>query len=262
VLAKTYALLFLDLVGSTAFIERTGSLVASKVFFKHDTLTRSLIYRYEGIEIDKTDGFMIVFDRCIDAVNFALAYQRAIPKRTGLNARIGIHWGEVIVKENKKIHVDVGAKRLEVEGLAKPIGARIMSLSQGGQILLSDTARKASEHRRTAFTPKNARFMCLGYYRLKGIKVPMLLHAVGVATKDFCLPIETSKVKRVAPPSNPRQDWTAYEYSLFLLRATVWCGFFNGLYQIGYVLLTMHWLIDRYVSYDSFLRTIIKMIES
>ena len=255
-LSKTYALLFLDIVGSTAFIERVGSVTAAQRFFQHDTFTRTLIYRYEGVEIDKTDGFMIIFDRCIDAVNFALAYHRAIPKRTGLNARIGIHWGEVVVKENKKIHVEQGAKRIEVEGLAKPIGARIMSLAQGGQTLLSDTARKASEHRRTAFTPKKARFMCLGNYLLKGVKNPMLLHAVGVSLSDFRPPIETQKVKKVSPPPNPRQDWTLQEYSLFFLKGVLLVSFFNGTYHLFYGFWKMRWLIDRYVSYNSFLRTI------
>ena len=255
-LSKTYALLFLDIVGSTAFIERVGTVTAAKRFFKHDTLTRTLIYRYEGLEIDKTDGFMIIFDRCIDAVNFALAYHRAIPRRTGLAARIGIHWGEVVIKENKRIHVEQGAKRVEVEGLAKPIGARIMSLAQGGQVLMSNAARKASEHRRSAFTPKKARFMCLGNYRLKGVKSVMLIHAVGISLSDFRAPIETQKVKKVSPPPNPRQDWTLQEYSIFFLKLVLVGCFFNGLYHLFYGFWRMRWLIDRYVSYNSFLRTI------
>ena len=228
-LSKTYALLFLDIVGSTAFIERVGTVTAAKRFFKHDTLTRTLIYRYEGLEIDKTDGFMIIFDRCIDAVNFALAYHRAIPRRTGLNARIGIHWGEVVIKENKRIHIEV---------------------------LMSNAARKASEHRRSAFTPKKARFMCLGNYRLKGVKSVMLIHAVGISLSDFRTPIETQKVKKVSPPPNPRQDWTLQEYSIFFLKLVLVGCFFNGLYHLFYGFWKMRWLIDRYVSYNSFLRTI------
>ena len=256
-LSKTYALLFLDLVGSTAFIEKVGSTAAAKQFFGHDKLTRTLIYRYEGVEIDKTDGFMIIFDRCICAVNFALAYHRTIPKRTGLKARIGIHWGEVIMKENKSIYVEKGAKRIEIEGLAKPIGARIMSLAQGGQTLMSNAARKASEHRKNAYTHKKARFMSLGNYKLKGVKSVMLIHAVGIDGDDFRLPRETAKVKRISPPSNPRQDWTLREYLLFSAKTAARLLFVYGLFQIGYISWEMRWLFDRYVDPDSVVRLLL-----
>jgi len=214
------ALLLLDLVASTKFIETHGSTKAAEVFFNHDKLCRTLIYRFKGREIDKTDGFLIIFDRTIDAVNFALAYQLAIPCRTGLQARIGIHWGEVVLKRNDDVFVKAGAKMVELEGIAKPVGARIMSLAGGGQILLSNDARSASEGRTNAYTPKKTYFKVLGKYKLKGVKKPMLVHAVGIKHSDFRLPKENSKVKRIAkpPPKQVRKDTTWADVFIFFIK--------------------------------------------
>lgn len=221
------ALVLLDIVESTKFIERHGSMRASKVFFMHDNLVRTLIYKYEGTEIDKTDGFLIIFDRAIDGVNFAMAYHKTIPKRTGLKARIGIHWGEVVMKYNDKKYVEKGAKRIEVEGMAKPVAARIMSLARGGQTLLSHDARRCSEFRHTFFTPKNLRYKCLGKYSLKGVKNPMTVHAVGVYDADFELPDENDKVKRVAKPSLKQKDYTLKDIVKFLLK--IFCLYLFGI---------------------------------
>jgi len=212
------ALVLLDIVGSTSFIEKYGSTKAAKIFFNHDKLVRTLIYRYQGIEIDKTDGFLIIFDRPIDGVNFAMAYHRTIPKRTRLESRVGIHWGEVVLKHNELVYVKQGAKRIEVEGLAKPVAARIMSLANGGQTLITDQARKSSEFRKNAFSPKKLHYKCLGSYKLKGVKKPMVVHAVGVKSKDFVLPKENGKVKKVKNPPITTKDWRIRDIFSFFLK--------------------------------------------
>jgi class 3 adenylate cyclase len=224
------ALVLLDIVESTKFIESYGSTRAAKIFFHHDKLVRTLIYRFEGIEIDKTDGFLIIFDRCINGVNFALAYHRMIPSRTGLKARIGIHWGEVVLKKNDLIYVEQGAKRIEVEGIAKPVAARIMSLARGGQILLSDSARRSSEFRKNAFSPKETRYKCLGSYSLKGVKNPMLVYAVGVKDSDFMSPEENDKVKKVKRPPIRTKDWSLKDICKFLIKAFLLYVFFMGIF--------------------------------
>src|SRR6185295_5077145 len=82
---------------------------------RHDRAARDLLAAYHGREIDKSDGFLLLFERPIEAVRFAIAYR---------------------------------ARPLEVEGLAKAIAARVMSLAGGGRILLTraayDFARRAA----------------------------------------------------------------------------------------------------------------------
>lgn len=72
-------IVLLDLIGSTAFVQKYGAQRAATHFQFHDRLARSLLYKYEGREIDRSDGFLCSFDRPIDAVNFALIYQKTIP---------------------------------------------------------------------------------------------------------------------------------------------------------------------------------------
>ena len=123
------AIVLLDIIGSTAFVQRNGAW-SLKWFQVHDRLARSLVYKHNGREIDRSDGFLLSFDRIIDAVNFGLAC-KTVPKKTNLQTRIGIHWGKIIEVKQDDVFVGAGANRVELEGLAKNIVTRTMSLCQG-----------------------------------------------------------------------------------------------------------------------------------
>ena len=102
---------------------------------RHDRIARVLIENHGGREIDKTDGFLVLFERPSQAIGFALEYQQklrdlTIEIRQPLSARVGVHVGDVMVWDNVADDVQRGAKRMEVEGLAKPVAARLMSLSR------------------------------------------------------------------------------------------------------------------------------------
>ena len=83
-----------------------------------------------------------MFERPVQAAAFALAYQRALRELAtdagqALRARVGIHVGEVMAWQNSAEDIARGAKPIEVEGLAKPVAARLMGLALPGQVLLS-----------------------------------------------------------------------------------------------------------------------------
>jgi class 3 adenylate cyclase len=108
---------------------------------------------FNGREIDKSDRFLLLFERPIEAVRFAIAYQARLRELgaefdSAIAWRVGIHLGEVVLRENSPADVARGAKPLEVEGLAKAIAARVMSLAGSGRILLTraayDFARRAA----------------------------------------------------------------------------------------------------------------------
>ena len=88
---RRLAIVLLDIIGSTAFVAKAGDVRASRWFHYHDQLTRNLVIKYNGREIDRSDGFLLSFESILDAVNFSLVYQDTIPKKTRLNTRIGIH---------------------------------------------------------------------------------------------------------------------------------------------------------------------------
>ena len=194
------AIVLLDLIGSTAFVQKVGALKAAQWLQYHDRLTRNLIYRFNGREIDRSDGFMLSFDSVIDAVNFGLHYQAQIPPKIKLNTRIGIHWGKVIEVQQDDIFIDAGAKRVELEGIAKNIAARTMSLCQAGQVLLTKEAISIVRRRTNMFTPKGTRYACLGLYKFKGVREPQEIYGVAVDISYLQPPPGSEKVKRIGGP--------------------------------------------------------------
>lgn len=179
-------LLVCDLVDSTALVERIGDQQAANLLRKHDRLARALLEQHGGREIDRTDGFLLLFERPIQAVAFALDYQRdlkrlSVVEEMDLCARVGIHMGDVVVWENDAADVARGAKPFEVEGLAKPVAARLAALAQSGQILLSSVvasiARRAQDELSSADAP--VQWKGHGRYRFKGLPEPLDVLEVG-----------------------------------------------------------------------------------
>src|SRR5205085_10140911 len=86
-----------------------------------------------------------------------------------------------------------GAKPIEVEGIAKPLAARVMSLARGGQTLLTEAARAAladSLAEQATVKPR-------GHYRLKGIAEPVEIFEIGFRDgATFVPPEDTEKAIR------------------------------------------------------------------
>ena len=123
------AVLLADLADSTALVERLGDAAAAQLLQNLDLRIRDLIEFTGGRLIDKADGLLVLFERPVQAVDFALRYQqllRQVEREEGfpLRARVGIHVGELMTWTNSALAVAAGAKPLEVEGLAKPVAAR------------------------------------------------------------------------------------------------------------------------------------------
>ncbi len=140
-------LLLTDLCDSTGMVERLGDGAAAQLFRDHDRLVLELQQRWRGRLIDRSDGLLLLFERPLDGLGFALDYRRGLEAlgqahhiAPPLMARAGLHVGEVLVWRNSEEAVNAGAKPVEVEGLAKPFAARLMHLARPGQILLSSVA--------------------------------------------------------------------------------------------------------------------------
>ena len=190
--AQQRALLLTDVVDSTLLSERLGDVFMAGVWLAHDRAARDLLPRWRGREIDKTDGMLLLFESAADAVHYALAYHQALTALpVPLKARAGLHVGAVMLRENAAPDVARGAKPLEVEGLAKPTAARVMSLALGGQTLLSEDARLALGED-AAWTLQSH-----GHWALKGLAEPLELFEVGTAESNFVLPPDGEKGYRV-----------------------------------------------------------------
>lgn len=201
------ALVVLDLADSTALVDRLGDARAAELMRRHDRMARELMRRHDGREIDKSDGFLVLFERAAQAVVFALGYQRALrglasQQQLPLAARLGIHVGEVVLWENSPQEVARGARALNVEGLAKPVAARLMALALPGQVLLSGVAqdlamRAEAELREAGLAPL---WKAHGDFHLKGIAEPVRVHEVGEpGIAPLRAPRGSDKARRVFP---------------------------------------------------------------
>ena len=185
------ALLLTDIVDSTALAESLGEVGCAALWYAHDRAARELIRHWNGREIDKSDGLLVLFEVADDAVGFALAYHRALAALpTAMKARVGIHIGSVALRQNSAADVTLGAKPLEVDGVVKSIAARVMSIAQGGQTLVT-----ANVHR--ALVNADLRLLSHGHWRVKGIAEPIELFEAGDTSLQFTPPPDGAKAHRV-----------------------------------------------------------------
>ncbi len=195
-----------DLVDSTALLEKLGDKRASLVFARCDRAARSRLADFGGQEIDKTDGFLLLFDRPIDACRYVIAYhsdlaELSVEMELGLFARAGIHLGEVFLRENSPEDVARGAKPIEVEGLAKPTVARLAGLAQGRQTLLTrsafELARRAAVSEPISDGP--LQWMAYGPYLFKGVGEPVDVFEIGVVgLAPLSAPSDSEKARRAS----------------------------------------------------------------
>ena len=185
------ALLLTDVVDSTKLSEAIGDQAMAEVWAAHDRVARDLLPQWRGREIDKTDGMLLMFDSAADAVYYALHYHHALADlHMPLKARAGLHVGPVVLRENPAEDVARGAKPLEVDGLAKPTAARVMSLARGGQTLLTPEARE--DLGKTVLKTQSH-----GFWQIKGVADPIELFEVGFPEDRFIAPSDSDKVFRV-----------------------------------------------------------------
>ena len=202
-------LLLTDLVESTSLVERLGDVEAAGLFRAHDSLVMGLQQRWRGRLIDRSDGLLLIFERPIDGLGFALDYVRGLRElgrerglKQPLHARAGLHVGEILLWENSADAVQLGAKSLEVEGLAKPLAGRLMALARPGQILLSATAEPLA-HRAARELGERGELLVwksYGHWRFKGVPEAQEIHEVGEpGLAPLRMPAHTPKAWRDLP---------------------------------------------------------------
>lgn len=200
-------LLLTDLVDSTGLVERLGDGPASDLFRAHDRLVLQLQQQWRGRLIDRSDGLLLLFERPIDGLGFALDYTRGLielgrERNIDLRARAGLHVGEVLTWRNSDEAVSVGAKPLEVEGLAKPMAARLMSMARPGQILISAVAEPLAHRaaRELGERGQHLAWKSWGRWRFKGVPEQQHIFEVGEpGIAPLRMPPNTPKAWRDIP---------------------------------------------------------------
>jgi class 3 adenylate cyclase len=142
--------LFTDIVGSTERAVAEGDRKWRGILDAHDAAIRKQLGRFRGEEVNTTgDGFLAAFDGPGRAIQ--CARQIADTARTlGLEIRAGVHTGECELRGEN------------LAGIAVHIGARVASLADAGEVLVTSTVRDLVQGSGIDFADR-------GSHELKGV---------------------------------------------------------------------------------------------
>jgi len=196
-------LLFSDIVGSTKIKQKYGDSKAVSIIEDHHAIIRELLRStVSGREVSTSgDSFFMVFSTPSDAVLFALKWQdriRDFAYSSGLDIadRIGIHVGEVY--SNK---TSVPGKDADYNGIQVDTTARLMSLAQGNQILLSQCAFENAKQMLEGVKIAGIDMLSWkshGLYAIKGVENPLEVFEVGeTGAAPLKQPADSEKAYRV-----------------------------------------------------------------
>jgi class 3 adenylate cyclase len=184
----TVTFVFSDIEGSTALLKQLaedyGDLIA-----EHRRIVRDTFGEHNGGEIDtQGDAFFFAFARARDAVNAAVATQRAHvhqewPGGVKPRVRMGLHTGEPSLGEEGYLGLDVVR------------AARLCGTAKGGQILMSETTRALVG----SSLPDDVSVFPVGERQLKDIDEPERVYELSIAG------IELEEIKP-AEPTRPEID--------------------------------------------------------
>ena len=118
------AILFTDVSGFTSTMDTDENLAMDQVL-RHKEIVSRFIQNYNGHLIkDMGDGLFVKFASAVESVQCAINIQQLINVEN-FSIRIGIHLGEIIIKNN------------DVFGSGVNIASRIHATSQPGSICIS-----------------------------------------------------------------------------------------------------------------------------
>jgi len=154
----TVTFLFTDVERSTGLVKRLQERYAAVLSTHYELLGREFARR-EGVRLGtEGDALFIVFERACEAVEAAVAAQRALvahrwPSGADLSVRMGLHTGEPY--RNADTYTGVAVHR----------AARMCTIAHGGQVLLSgSTAAIVDDHAMEGMALRD-----LGDHQLKDI---------------------------------------------------------------------------------------------
>ena len=187
--------LLTDIEGSTGLLNRLGDEYAS-LLANVRRVVRGAIRSTGGTEVSaRGDDHFVVFERAPDALQGALAIQRAMPAAewpgdTDVRLRIGLHRGRPQLTETGYVGISVHA------------AARICFAAHGGQIVLSSAVRSALEEP----LPGDTALRELGAWRFRGLPEPLTMFEVQAPDLDTTSHRCARRRRRTREHGGPRGD--------------------------------------------------------
>ena len=122
--------LFTDIVASTEHLAESGDRKWRDLLEAHDRTIRRQLERFRGREVGtRGDGFLATFDGPGRAIECGCAMRDAV-RALGLEIRVGLHTGEIEIRDDD-----------EVAGVAVHIAARVEQHADPADVLVSSTVK-------------------------------------------------------------------------------------------------------------------------
>jgi serine/threonine protein kinase/Tol biopolymer transport system component len=168
---KLSAIMFSDIVAYSKIMQRDEDL-AMGLLSRHNQIVRDVIKKHSGTEIKVVgDAFLVDFETVANAVRCAIEVQESFskynedkPEAQRILLRIGIHVGDVIVKEN------------DVFGDGVNIASRIEPLAEPGGICISQEVYNMVKHK------LDVEIVSLGPKELKNIRDKIEIYEILVGS--------------------------------------------------------------------------------
>ena len=155
---EVLTVLFTDIVGSTQLAASLGDERWRGLLARYRTAVRKTLRQFKGEEVDTAgDGFFATFRSPRQAVRCGFAFTSNLAD-LGIRVRTGIHQGACEMRGEK------------ITGMTIHIAARIVTLAQYDEILVSRSVRDA-------FSDKHIRFETRGDHALRGVPGVWTLYA-------------------------------------------------------------------------------------
>jgi class 3 adenylate cyclase len=150
--------LFVDVAGSTERLSELGDRHWRELLDRFEETVRGTLVAHRGDLVSRSgDSVLATFDGPARAIRCAWDIRDTL-RRTGLDVRCGLHTGEVSHRNG------------DVAGIAVHIGARVSSVAQPGEVLVTRTVRDLVAGSGIAFADR-------GEHALKGVSDRWALYA-------------------------------------------------------------------------------------
>ncbi|MEQ9345497.1 MAG: adenylate/guanylate cyclase domain-containing protein [Thalassospira sp.] len=150
---KLHALMFTDIVNSTAKTQELGDHGAQQMVHIHNQIVRTALINNYGKEVKHMgDGIMAVFPSSASSVEAAIEIQKNMASHNAsqdmkFQIRIGINAGEAIAEEN------------DLFGSVVQLAARVCAQAGGDETLVSENVKNTYSGSRAAFVSQGTRTM-------------------------------------------------------------------------------------------------------
>ena len=217
---KTHELtviVFTDIVGFTATMQQDEDRAMKMVGQVREILTSTLPEFKGSLLKEIGDGNLLTFKSAVDAVNCSLEIQNKIKEHDGLELRIGVHLGDVIVKGE------------DVFGSGVNIASRIEQTASAGEICISRAINDQIQNK------KHLKTTSLGMKEVKGLDEKIEVFKL---SKNVEVQKETVEEVQDEPSKTLIED---------LLKRRV--PQFIGVYVVASwtILQIVDWIVNRYI---------------